>query len=738
MIHCFAPTPHGTADLLEAEIRQLGAAEVSAQPTGVAFAGTLEDAYRVCLWSRLASRLLLHLGDFRVHDAEGLYAAVRSMDWSEHLSADGTMAVDSSGRHGGIGHTHYAALKAKDAVVDQMRERWGRRPSVELSDPDVRIDLLLCGDRVTVSLDLAGRGLHRRGYRTSAGAAPLKENLAAAILLRAGWPAVAERGGALLDLMCGSGTLPIEAALMAADVAPGLLRPRFGFSGWLQHQPELWGRLCADAQQRRRAGLERLPVIAGFDADPRAVEGARRNVEAAGLSGHVEIACRTLADALPAEAACWSPGLVVANPPYGQRLGAQEALRPLYDQLGRRLRGDFAGWKAAVFTGNPPLGRALGLRPVLRNRLRNGPIECRLLRFEVQPRWFAAGEVVCPVAGAPVTGPAPRAPVPVADGAQMLANRLRRNLRTMGRWARREGIACYRLYDADMPEYALAIDLYQADRTWVHVQEYQAPRSVDPGRAAVRRAEALGVIPPVLGVPPEQVHYRVRRRQRGAAQYQKLAAEARFYEVREGPCVLLVNFTDYLDTGLFLDHRITRCMVGEQACGRHFLNLFGYTGAATVHAALGGARTTTTVDLSPTYLSWARNNLERNGLGNARHRLIRADCLEWLAEERAERYGLVFLDPPTFSNSKRMSRPFEVQRDHVRLIQQAAALLEPGGTLLFSTNRRRFRMASEALAGLQAEDITALTIPRDFARQPRVHTCWRLTRVGASPGGDRR
>ena len=316
----------------------------------------------------------------------------------------------------------------------------------------------------------------------------------------------------------------------------------------------------------------------------------------------------------------------------------------------------------------------------------------------------------------------------LSPGAEMFANRLRKNLRTLGKWARRNDITCYRLYDADMPEYSLAVDLYQGERLWVHAQEYRAPATVDPVRAAARLQEALSALPVVLDIPAGQVFYKMRERQKGAAQYQRLGQAGEFHAVQEGPCTFLVNFTDYLDTGLFLDHRPTRKLIRDLSPGRRFLNLFAYTATATVHAAAGGASSTLSVDMSNTYLEWARRNLDRNGCGGSGHKLLQADCLEWLEINRYERYDLIFLDPPTFSNSKRMAGSFDVQRDHGDLIDRAARLLTPDGILLFSTNARRFELQIDAGSRLEAQDISAATIPPDFERNHRIHQCWRLTR----------
>jgi 23S rRNA (guanine2445-N2)-methyltransferase / 23S rRNA (guanine2069-N7)-methyltransferase len=719
----FATAPRGLAPLVADELRSLGCRRVREGPTGVAFRGNLQDGYRVCLWSRIASRVLLHLALVPAAEAQALYEGVQSVPWGEHLSPSGSLAVDFNGRNPHITHSHYGALKVKDAVVDQMRSLHGQRPNVALEWPDVRINVHLRGDEAMVSLDLSGEALHRRGYRALGVEAPLKENLAAAILVRAGWPEVAREGGPLVDPMCGSGTLPIEGALMAADIAPGLLRGYFGFLGWRQHQPSVWEELLAEARERARAGRERMPPIFGYDADPRAIQAAEANVERAGLRDRIHVEHRTLAQCEPPPVA--RPGLLVANPPFGERIGAEQQLVALYTSLGEILKQRFAGWRAAVFTGNPRLGRHLGLRARRVHTLYNGAIECRLLRFEIGPESAARPFP-------PPSRPVPREPAEGEAGAEMFANRLRKNLRELGGWARREGIDCYRLYDADMPEYALAVDLYHGEQLWVHVQEYQAPPTVDPAKAAERLRQALAALPWVLKVPAEQIFFKVRRRQRGRSQYQRHGHRGVFHEVKEGAYRFLVNFTDYLDTGLFLDHRLTRRLIGELASGKHFLNLFGYTGTATVYAAGGGALSTTTVDLSNTYLEWAERNLALNGFLGSSHRLVRADCLEWLAaaaEERRARYGLIFLDPPTFSASKGMERTFDVQRDHAEILRQAAALLAPEGVLIFSNNRQRFRIDLDRLAELRVEDITVSTIPRDFARNPRIHNCWKITRA---------
>jgi 23S rRNA (guanine2445-N2)-methyltransferase / 23S rRNA (guanine2069-N7)-methyltransferase len=706
----FATCPKGLELLLADELRALGARDVHEKRAGVEFSGTLDIAYRACLWSRLASRILLPIQQFPARTPEELYAGVRTIEWDEHIAPEGTVAVDFTTTVSAITHSHYGALKVKDAVVDQMRDKHGVRPWVDTERPDLRINVYLHRDEAIVSIDLSGEALHRRGYRGQAGEAPLKENLAAAILLRANWPAIARDKGPLIDLMCGSGTFLVEAALMAADIAPGLERPYFGFFRWRGHDVASWDSLLDEARARRDAGLTQLPTILGYDQDSRVVRAARDNISGAGLDNYIAVEERALNECVPEGS---TPGLVLANPPYGERMGTASQLPALYGELGTQMKTHFGGWRGAVFTGNPDLGKHMGLRAHRMHTLWNGAIECRLLHFDITQEWHAKQRD-------------PSVPREISDSGKMFENRLRKDLKHFGKWARRQDIGAYRVYDADLHEYNLAIDIYESDKRYVHVQEYEAPDTIDPMKAKRRLDEALYIVPQVLEIPPEQVFFKQRRRQKGGTQYEKISTAGRFYQIQEGACVLQVNFTDYLDTGLFLDHRQTRAMIGELSKGKRFLNLFGYTGSATVHAALGGAIATTTVDMSNTYLDWAQRNLDLNNAPRENHELIQADVLQWL-DNQQNRYDLIFLDPPTFSRSKRMEGTLDVQRDHVDLIGRTIKLLAPGGILIFSTNLRRFRIDAAALGDVVVEDITRKTIPMDFERNPKIHQCFRIT-----------
>ncbi len=720
-----ASAPRGFADLLTQELESCGALAARARAGGVAFSGELECAYRACLWSRIANRVFLEVARFEARDAEQFVTAVRGIDWTAHLAPGATLACDFSGRHPTITHTHFGALRLKDGIVDALRLARGARPDIDVQRPDVRVHAHAHGAAITVALDLSGDSLHRRGYRGAAGEAPLKENVAAGVLLRAGWPALAARGAEFLDPLCGSGTFCIEAALLALDRAPGLTRDYFGFLGWQGHDAALWARLRAQAEERAHAAQGRELSVRGTDRDASAVRMARDNARRAGLEGRVHFESGLLADAAPcAGRDPQRPGLVCTNPPYGVRLEDREGARALHRELGAVLRSRFQGWEAAVLSGAPELGRELGLRAYRTHAVWNGGLECRLLRLRVE----AQSERTPGVLGRGL------AHLQDTPGARMFANRLAKNLKRLGGWAERERVSCYRLYDADMPEYAFAIDTYaviEPEERWLLVQEYAAPAEIEAQAVRRRRGEVLASLPAVTGVAAERISLRTtRRRTRRGEQYERADDRAQFRVVMEGGLKFYVNFTDYLDTGLFLDQRIIRARLREAARGKRFLNLFAYTGTATVYAAAGGAASSISVDLSRTYLEWARRNLTLNGLAAAEHELVRADCREWLqvAARGATRYGLVYLAPPTFSNSKRMQGVLDTERDHAQLIDACARLLDPGGLIVFSTNAQRFRLDESLRERYAVRDLSAATLPRDFERNPRIHRCYEVRR----------
>ncbi len=805
----FASVPRNLERLAAAELSALGAADVKAVASGVQFRGALSMGYRACLWSRVANRVLLPLHSAPARSPEQLYEVVQSIDWAQHLDETQTIAVDFFCAKSEITHSHYGALKVKDAIVDQFRDRTGVRPSVDREQPDIRVNVYLFRNRARLSLDLSGESLHRRGYRPSSAAAPLKENLAAALLLAAKWDAANE---GLFDPMCGSGTLLVEAAMIAADRAPCLTRDYFGFLGWKQHDAASWDALLNEARQRFASGLQVMPPLHGQDKSAQAIQAAHESVRSAGFLEHITLAIVDVHDAdvrgLPTapsgtntvaqhatqnpiqnpiqnqaqtpiqtlaqtpgsgahltDAATGSPktGLVISNPPYGIRVEEQATLGPLYGALGQMLRRSFGGWRVALLSGTPKLLHRTRLSLDTALDFDNGGLPVRLSIGEVPsgavnkaqsdigqsetPAPDAVGDTpqsiadTSPWAAAQQRKSQHAGIADVAGPDAMFGNRVTKNLKKYKSWCKRESIQAFRVYDADIPEFAVAVDIYDSDERHLVVQEYRAPATVDALRAAQRLDAVVATLPTVLNTLPENVHVKVRQRQKGTEQYEKAGGSGVEHIVEEAGCRVLVNFDDYLDTGLFLDHRKVRCYIQDNARDKRFLNLFGYTGAATAHAIVGGASQSVTVDMSRTYLAWAERNMALNikdsvpqassGTKAATHLTHRADCLAWLADpltvgglDPEARFDLILLDPPTFSNSNSMSQDWDVQRDHVDVIDQAMRLLANDGLLIFSNNYRRFKLNSDALSAYALDDRTRWSIDQDFQRNTRIHQCW--------------
>ena len=709
-----ATCPKGMEQLLSDELLALGATEVKQTVAAVHFQGELKIAYKACLWSRIANRVLMPLASFRLDTVEDLYENAVEIPWEDHLLAQNSIAIDFIGTSKLIDNSMYGAQLLKDAIVDRIRRIEGGRPSVDAKSPDIRIQARLHKGQVAVSLDISGESLHRRGYRTGQGSAPLKENLACAILLRSGWPAIAKQGGALIDPMCGSGTILIEAALMAADIAPALNRETFGFTHWLKHDEPLWETVLADAEERRTQGLENFNLdIRGYDGNSRMLDVTVANIENAGLDEHIRIAHKPLDQFGKATA---ETGLLVTNPPYGARMGEVEQLIPLYEKLGVVLQKNFTEWRAAIYTGNLDLARELDLSPSKQYSLFNGSIACKVLVFD---NMQSKSEQIAERLSKPP-------PVqPLSEEAKMLFNRLQKNQRRLKGWLKKSAISCYRLYDADIPEYSAAIDIYEK---FIYVQEYAAPNTIEE-RVAKQRFETIKrAVKEFSGNEYKKVYYKERRRQKGDSQYQRLNEEtSESIVVNEGRARFEVNLSDYLDTGLFLDHRPVRALLAEMTAGKTLLNLFCYTASATVQAALAGAKSSLSVDMSNTYLDWAQRNFELNSLSSSKHQLLRADCLKWL-EEDSQTFDVIFLDPPTFSNSKKMESVLDVQRDHPELIRQAMAKLNPEGTLVFSNNFRKFKLDELTSRQFNCENITQQTLDTDFERNPRIHNVWLITK----------
>jgi len=707
MYQFLALTSIGVEVLLSDEIKALGAEQVVQKPDGVHFSASLELGYHICLWSRFATRIMLKIApEIAAESKEALYDAAKTIAWHEHFASDSTFAVDFVGKSQAIRNTQFGGLTVKDAIVDSFREYNLERPSVEKDHPDIRIQARLLKLKVTFYIDFSGRSLFQRGYRQHSGAAPLKEHLAAALVKRSGW--LDDTSKPLVDPMCGSGTLLIEAVSMAANIAPALERFNWGFSRWLHHNDDVWQQVLTKAQEESKQGLAQLQCkVQGIDIDSRVLKTAEQNVRQAGFGQFIDFKCR---DINKLTNTFEQAGTLLFNPPYGERIGELPELVENFVLLGQTLKTQFIDWRIAIFTANVELLTLLKLASFKRYKLKNGPLDCQLALYNVTEKQAQSSDENSEFAGQQ------------SD----FANRLKKNIKTLKGWVKAENIECYRVYDADIPEFNVAVDVYG---DYLVIQEYAAPKNIEEEKTTKRLQEVIYWAPKVLNVTPDKVSLKTRAKQKGKDQYQRLDKSRQALVMHEYGAKLKVNLWDYLDTGLFLDHRKTRQIVAKKTKNKSLLNLFAYTGSVSVQAALHGASSVTTVDMSKTYLEWAQDNFDLNKLSGHKYQFIQADCLDWLKKNTTQ-YDVVFIDPPTFSNSKRMEDTFDVQRDHVALITSALPSIAEHGELIFTNNKRNFKMDFEAMEalGLQVKELTSITKDKDFARNKHIHNSWQITR----------
>ncbi len=716
----FAAAAANQNDIVAQEAKNAGAENVRLINGGVEFEGELDCAYRFCLQTRVATRMLVALAhDEEVYHADDLYDSSMQIPWETWLDPTKTFTVTITAMHcDWLKNSTFGAIRLKDAIVDRLRERFeGERSSVDFENPDVTFHLHVEGNHVTWYLDFAGRSLHKRGYREGDTGAVLKENLAAAVLYRSDWykTVVDNEPGLLIDPFCGVGTLPIEAALIATDTAPGLIDTgRFAFLKLEMHDPDLWEDILDEAYARQAEGRKRKVQIFGWDNDPLAISIAQEHARKAGVEDFVSFEKKDFTKLTEKDIPA-GYNYVVTDPPYGVRMEGGASTQGLYIAMGKQLNSLFLGWQVSILCGDKELLSFVDMKPDRTNSLYNGPIDCQLAHYHV----FTADERQAMIERS-LEKKRNRLSEPLSPGAEMAFNRLKKNLSKIQPFMAKQGVTSYRVYDADMPEYSAAIDIYEGK--FISLQEYAPPSTIDPDAAEMRLQELVDATERATGIDRDSIFVKQRREQKGADQYEKQGATGKFYIMRENGLMFMVNFQDYLDTGIFLDHRPVRAMIKELSQGKRVLNLFCYTGTATVHAAAGGAVSTVSVDASTTYLDWAIRNMQMNGFEGMNHFFYKSDCIEWLKETR-DTYDVIFCDPPTFSNSK-MRSMFDVDRDHPRLIHSAMRHLAAEGVMIFSTNFRKFSMDPELEEEYDIENITPKTIGADFERDQKIHYCF--------------
>lgn len=741
-----ATCPKGLEAALAKEIRALGVDDIQESIAAVYFTTTVPLSYRVINWSRIANKIVLVLARERCDDLDTFDQMVQGCHWSDYFDIDQTIAVSFKGTNNDIRNVRYGAQRCKDGIQQQFESvNSDGRLAVEIEDPDVSIYVRAFKNRYTIGLDLVGDSLHRRGYRAVTGVAPLKENLAAAIMQISGWIAENDDGSnqyhCLVDPLCGSATLLIEAALMRLSVAPSYLRDE---DSWLVKRLKCFD---ADTWQSIRAPIDRqaqqlslneldidVPstlILQGYDIDPRSIEAARANIAAARMDRYIQVKQSAISDidlqVALAEFSGVSPiakGLMVSNPPYGHRLGEQEQLSGLYQSIGELWFKQAQGWDTALFTGNHNLGFSTGFRSWRQHKLYNGSIECQLQRYKIDERSRMRAK-------SDDAQPTVLAKQDLSESALMLYNRLAKFQRRFKNQLAELKTSPYRIYDADLSEFNLLIDIYPvADNVYIQVQEYEAPKHIDKNKAKQRLRDAVKASSAFFAIERDRVIVKQRSKQTGKQQYQKQTEGYNPAPDRvictELNAEFCIDPKSYLDTGLFIDSRGVRRWLASKAEGKNVLNLFSYTGAATVAMALAGAKSSVSVDMSATYQEWARQNFLLNKLDLRRHKIDQDDCIKWLGDDERQ-FELILLDPPSFSNSKRMRDSLDIQRDHVELIDLAAARLASGGQLLFCTNKRGFKLAAELEKSYAIKETTDLTLEFDCQQSRHVHRSWLIT-----------
>lgn len=747
----FATCPKGFEKLLAQELEGLRIKKVRPLGGQVAFYGSLADAYRVCLWSRLTSRVILVLDRVGAATSDALYEGLSHIAWEDHIGPHATIAVSAHGTNDQLRNTNFIAVRTKDAIVDRLASKRGSRPMVNTLAPDVTIVVRVSRNRATVGIDLAGEALFKRSLTGGRGPArefaPLRLDYAAALLYLQVQTAASASGfspDAPLPalLFPGAGALAQEAAGMALDVAPGILRARWGMTGWAGHNDDAWQDLLAEADERAEKGQERQVTLYAADPRPKAKEAVLYTLRAGGLKADVQF--------LPAsellEHAEHFTG-VVADLSWTKE-------EPTLQGSAYATLGLFAGQVSTLLTSDTNTDTVLRTTPsqTLSVYVGNSIATMRSYPAAIAEK-VKAGASDAPASNSESTS-VPAGPtvmvnnqpvsvlVPASD---QFAARLAKVAKQRAKWARKNDVSCYRVYDADLPDYAVSIDIYKGatkPTTWLQISEYAASKEIDPDLAKRRLLDVLALAPRILGVPSSNVNLRTRTRAKGGSQYSDEGSAAdnsrkEMLLIDEGGLLFEVNFASRLDCGIFLDHRDTRAEIRElmksAGAAKSFLNLFAYTGTATCYAADGGALHSTTVDLSKPSLEWAKRNMKRNGFDGEEHEFVQADVLSWITEMRhtKNRWNVIFCDVPTFSNSSRMRQSsFDVQRDHAELIIGISRLLTRGGVAIFSCNLRTFKPDFEKIqrAGDIIEDITSETIPEDFSRNQKIHHAYKISR----------
>lgn len=696
----------GLEDLVTDELTSFGAEISSSRKGEVRWSATLEAGYRTCLWSRFSSRLILVLSEFTIDTTDDLYEAATTITWEDHLSVDDSFAVDCVRTASGpVTNSMYGALRIKDGIVDRFRERHRIRPSVQTQRPNVRVYLQVHGTRALLGLDLSGEGLHRRGYRLDSGPAPLKENLAAAIMALSGW----DGKFPLIDPMCGSATLLIEAALMKADSAPGLGRSYFGLFGWRGHQKSVWDELVAEALDREASAREqKWPPLIGYDGNRSAIRAARKNIAQAGFADRILVAPQELHHL---KNNFGQAGFLVCNPPYGERLSDSQSVKHLYRHMGDLFQDQFPGWKMALFTAAPDYADRFKLHLDKSVKIFNGPLVCRL--FSGSPR---AASVPAALGEWQISKAVDQ------DSATELGNRLKKNHRKFHPWACDKKLDWYRLYDRDLPQFNVTIDVTPPR---LHIREFPLPSGKDPRSAEERFREVTQTVRNLFAVSRDQVM--VHRRVSSRKGQKNRTYRSKQTEIREGKALFLLGGESDPETAFFPDQRFVRNYLGQVVDRGNFLSIFDTSGGSAISVALEGAITTTTLGVGARNVELLVNNFSRNGLHPDNHKAVTDSVMNWLKRGRRQ-FDLIYICFRKKQYRQTNSSVFKVGSDHRFLIDRSIASLSESGRLVVSSLLPNFELDPAVMDAYRCRTMSKKLVSPDLTRGARNFRCWEIYR----------
>ncbi len=701
----YASCPKHLELLLKDELISYGAIDVREKLSGVVFHASPEVLMHCLLWSRLANRVLVLINQLKVTTSDELYDAIYQTDWLEQVNVvPNTLAINFKGTNKELRNTQYSSQVVKDAICDRIRETSELRPDVVKTNADLSVSVVLKNNHVLVYHDISGRSLHLRGYRQTLTKAPLKENLAAAVLIRANWPELSKQNYNLIDPMCGSGTFLTEGYLMACDIAPGLTNPQYSVETWKHFDQDKWDAILYDAKTRMIAGTDNFQgQIIGADHHKDSVKITEEHAYQLNAEDKIQCQYKTFEHfSIPAK-----NNLVVCNPPYGVRL--KKNVDSTWRQLGEWMANKAIGSKAAIMTHAKNQGFLLGFRATKSWKLMNGDLLITLITFDIENK-------------KKLNSPEGQKHA-LPETAQMVANRIKKNINRLKKWINKDNITAYRVYDADIPEYAVAIDVYN---NHINIQEYKAPNDIPEKKTKKRLDDAVLGAQVALNIKNDKVHIKTRQKQASNNQYEKRTVDSENLIVHEDNRKYIVNLEKYLDTGLFLDHRWIRSYIQSKSKDKSVLNLFSYTGSITVAAAMGGADSSISVDSSKTYLNWAKENFQINRVDLYKNKLVRSDVLEYLSS-CSHKFDLIFVDPPTYSNSHSRTTDWDVQRDHKQLLLSCKRLLNEEGEILFSNNYRKFKIDENLSDYFTIDDMTQKSLSPDFAKSKIKRVCFKLT-----------